>query len=78
MWRGEGKHSQFFLGRGNSLALFVDALNVVGVLFILVIDLQFYLLGIPDKYCLRFAGGVLFFMLLSYNFTHVSCPAGQY
>ena len=31
----------------------------LGVLFNLVIDLQFIILGIPDKYCLCSAGGML-------------------
>ena len=56
---GGGKQSQTFLGREISLALFVDVLNVGGVLSSLVIDLQCFLSSILDKYCLRFAGGIL-------------------
>ena len=57
MWGGARQKQSQFSGRGNSLALFVDVLNFVGVLFILVTELQFFLLGIPDKSCLRLVGG---------------------
>ena len=61
------------LGLEISLVLFVDVLNVDGVLSSLVIDLQCFLKDILDKYCLLFAGGILcyFVVLQSCSVVHL-------
>ena len=61
------------LGLEISLVLFVDVLNVDGVLSSLVIDLQCFLSGIIDKYCLQFASSILcyFVVLQSCSVVHL-------
>ena len=48
-----------------SLVLFVDVLDFIGVLLIMVIGLLFISVGIPDKHCLR--------LLLGFHV--ICCPA---